>query len=78
MIETLKQINEELIKKCQDNPELLKKQLLIKRILSEEKAFFKISIESSYSILRDLMIPEASIKDVYSKLIDISNFTDKE
>lgn len=70
MIEKLKEINNKLIKFNINNPEELKKQKLIKKILSEKNCFLKMSIEQSYSILKDLNISDSEIKDVYFHLID--------
>ena len=50
-----------------------KKYQVIKKILSDDKCFFKMEIEYAYSILRDLGIPEEELKNYYSELIDIKN-----
>lgn len=71
MIEELKKINEKLIKKNRDNPKELKKYSIIKEILNKDKCFLNMDIEIAYSILRDLKIPEDSIREVYTELIDI-------
>lgn len=55
------------------NEEELKKYQVIKKILSDDKCFFKMDIEYAYSILRDLGIPEEELKKYYSELIDIKN-----
>lgn len=69
MIEKLIEINEKLIKLNNDNENELRKQLLIKEILKEKDCFSKIDIEKSYSILRDLKIPEKNLRSIYMKLI---------
>lgn len=69
MIEKLIEINEKLIKLNEDNENELRKQLLIKEILKEKDCFSKIDIEKSYSILRDLKIPEKNLRSIYMKLI---------
>lgn len=70
MIEKLKQINNKLIEISINNPEELKKQKLIKKMLEEKNCFLKMNIEQAYSILKDLNIPNNEIKDVYFNLID--------
>ena len=69
MIDKLKLINEKCIEASKDNPEELKKYNLIKKILNQKDCFLNMNIESAYSILRDLQIPEKEIKNVYSHLI---------
>lgn len=69
MIEKLIEINEKLIKLNENNENELRKQLLIKEILKEKDCFSKIDIEKSYSILRDLKIPEKNLRSIYMKLI---------
>lgn len=73
MIEKLQSINDNLIELNINDAEKLKKHQLIKKILADNKCFFKIEIEYAYSILRDLGIPEENIKNVYAELIDIKN-----
>lgn len=73
MLDKLKQINEKLIILYQNDEKNLKKQLIIKKLLEEENCFFKIDIETSYSILKDLNIPDDELRKVYQELIDIDN-----
>lgn len=70
MLKILRQKNEELILKYKDNELELKKQKLIKNILSDSNCFFKMDIETAYSILRDLQIYESELQKVYKKLIE--------
>lgn len=70
MIDKLRLINEKLIEINQNNPEELKKQELISKLLAEKNCFMKMNIEAAYSILRDLQISEDQLKAVYMKLID--------
>lgn len=70
MLEILKQKNEKLIELYIEDEDKLSRQLLIKRILSEKNCFLKISVETAYSILRDLNVEESKLKQVYSELID--------
>ena len=75
MIEKLQMINSKLIQLNENNEINLKKYKLIEKILNDDKCFFKMNIESAYSILRDLEIPESDLKTVYMNLIDIKNST---
>ena len=70
MFNKLKQINELLIEKNKNNKEELKKQKLIQGILSNINCFYNMDIETAYSILRDLEIPEYELKNVYKLLIE--------
>ena len=70
MINKLKEINEQLIRINSNNNKELKKYLLIKEILNQDNCFFRMSIEQSYAILRDLRIPEKDLRNVYINLID--------
>ena len=73
MIGKLKALNDMLIEMNVNNVEELEKQKLIKRLLSDKNCFFKMDIESVYSILRDLTIPDDDIENVYCELVDIKN-----
>ncbi|MBF0986968.1 MAG: hypothetical protein HXK72_01325 [Clostridiales bacterium] len=70
MIEELKKINEKLLLKNDNNIKEKEKYLIIKKILNKEKAFLKMNIEYAYGILRDLNVPEESIKNIYFQLLD--------
>lgn len=70
MIEELKRINERLLLENNNNIKEKEKYLIIKKILNKEKAFLKMNIEYAYGILRDLNIPEESIKNIYFQLLD--------
>lgn len=70
MIEELKRINERLLLENDNNIKEKEKYLIIKKILNKEKAFLKMNIEYAYGILRDLNIPEESIKNIYFQLLD--------
>lgn len=69
MIETLREINERLISYYKDDVKNLKKQKLIKKLLSNDDCFLKMPIETAYCILDDLQIPEIYQKEIYIKLI---------
>jgi len=70
MIEELKRINERLLLENDNNINEKEKYLIIKKILNKEKAFLKMNIEYAYGILRDLNVPEESIKNIYFQLLD--------
>ena len=70
MIEELKKINERLLLENDNNIKEKEKYLIIKKILNKEKAFLKMNIEYAYGILRDLNVPEESIKNIYFQLLD--------
>lgn len=73
MIDKLKELNAKLIDHNANNPDELNKQELIKRILDVKNCFFKIDMEHSYAILRDLGFAEEELKRVYLELVDIKN-----
>lgn len=78
MIEKLITMNENLIKIYQNQPESLKRQELIKKILAEPNVFLKINIATAYKILEDLEISPTDIPKVYDELIDITNYNQNE
>ncbi len=78
MIEKLITMNENLIKIYKNQPESLKRQELIKKILTEPNVFLKINIATAYKILEDLEINPPDIPKVYDELIDITNYNQNE
>ena len=72
MLDKLIETNNNIINQTNDEDKK-KKHLLIKKMLEDKQCFFKINIETSYAILRELNIPEEELKNVYSELIDSSN-----
>ena len=70
MIDKLISINEKLIVKYKNNNEQLEKHLLIRKILNTKDSFSKMNIKYAYEILRDLMIPEENLKEVYIKILN--------
>ena len=72
MLLKLKKKNEELILQYANNQRKLEKQLLIKKLLSEKNCFLQMNIETAYSILRDLELPEKSFKKIYLQLISFN------
>lgn len=69
MIDKIRQINAALIKQYKDNQEELKKQNLIKKILEDKYCFLKMDIDTAFSLLKDLNIPDEYLKDIYLELI---------
>lgn len=65
--------NNQLIESYKNDKEKLEKQLLIKRLLKEKNCFLKMSIETAYSILKDLGVEENKVREVYLELIDAKN-----
>ncbi len=74
MIDKLKELNLKLINDYQNDETRLKSQLLIQKMLENQHCFFEMDIETAYSILRDLTIPDEYIKEIYKSLIDIKNY----
>ena len=69
MINKLREINNKLLNIYDINSDKYKKQLQIKNILVDDGCFYRIKIETAYSILRDLGIAESDLKSVYKQLI---------
>lgn len=73
MLEKLRLINNKFLEFQTDENEL-KKHQLIKKVLNDDKCFFKMSVEQAYAILRDLDFSEEELKGIYSELIDYKNY----
>ena len=73
MLEKLRLINNKFLEIRTDEKDKVKHQF-IKKILNDDKCFFKMSIEQAYAILRDLDFSEDELKGVYSELIDYKNY----
>ena len=73
MLEKLRLIKNKLLEIRRDENDKVKHQL-IKKILNDDKCFFKMGIEQAYAILRDLDFSEDELKGVYSELIDYKNY----
>ena len=73
MLEKLRLINDKFLKIKSDDSDI-KKYQLIKKILADDKCFFKMSVEQAYAILRDLNFSEEELKKVYLELIDYKNY----
>lgn len=70
MIKKLRELNKNLINKYQDDDDKLKKQLLIEKLLKDDLCFFKIKLETAYSMLSDLGFESNDIDNIYLELID--------
>ena len=71
MFEELIKINNKLLTLYIDkDSDRLKRQILISKLLTEKECFHIMNIETAYSVLRDLEIPESEIKPIYLKLLD--------
>lgn len=71
MIEKLRNINEIMIKRYENDVINLKRYVIIKKILEDKYCFFKMDVEYAYSILRDLEIEKDDLIDVYCQLLNI-------
>jgi len=76
MIEKLIEINNRIISSGIEKEDDLKKQLLIQKLLKDKKCFFKMDIQTAFSLLTDLKIQNEDLKKVYSELIDAKNYLD--
>ena len=71
IIKKLQEKNSSIMYLNSDNKEIIKKHWLIKNLLEEENCFLKMSIETAYSILKNLEIKEEEMKNIYLKLVDL-------
>ncbi len=53
-----------------DDKKEIKKQKTIQKMLKDDRCFFKMTIEQSYGVLRDLGIEEGALRQIYLELID--------
>lgn len=74
MLNKLRIICDDLIKKSEDNIFRYTRLEYIKKLLEDDKIFFKISLEEAYSILRDLDFLESEYTKIYKELINEKNF----
>lgn len=70
ILEKLRKINEDMLVLYKDDKAKTKRQKSIQKVLNDDKCFFKMTIEQSYDILRDLGIEEGALRSIYYKLID--------
>ena len=73
MLEKLRLINDKFLEIRTDENDKVKHQL-IKKILNDDKCFFKMNVEQAYAILRDLDFSKEELKEIYSELIDYKNY----
>lgn len=50
------------------------KYKMISNILSNDKCFFEMDIDTAYSLLKDLKVKEEDIPKIYLELIKIENY----
>ncbi len=72
MLDKLIEVNNYIIDHTTDE-EKKKKHVLIKKILDDKGCFLKMSIETSYAILRELGVKEEDLKKIYLMLIEPNN-----
>ena len=72
MIESLRNLNKELIKSCENNPKKLERQLMISNFLKHDDCFFRISIEDAFKILKELGI--SNYEEAYIDLVSYDNY----
>ena len=72
ILEKLRQLNEDMlaINTNKDDKKEIKKQKTIQKMLKDDRCFFKMTIEQSYGVLRDLGIEEGALRQIYLELID--------
>ena len=73
MLEVLRETNQKLIIKYQNDKSKLDRQLLIYNILKKDDCFFEITIEDSYNILKDLEIE--NYEECYKELISYLKYS---
>ena len=69
MITKLRELNIKMLNHYDIKSKEYQLQLQIRKILVNDSCFYKIKIETAYSILRDLGIQESHLKLVYKELI---------
>lgn len=50
------------------------KKIIDKKVLNEDKCFFKINIDDAYMILHELGYEEKDFKNIYEQLLDSKNY----
>lgn len=73
-LENIRQRNNLLIQKYMNDKDNLYRQNLIKKLLSDDDCFFKITIEETYNILTDLEYSEKELEKIYMDLVSYNNF----
>ena len=74
VIRELRERNNKLLEENKNNSSIYEKQLLIKKVLNEDKCFFKINIDDAYMILHELGYEEKDFKNIYEQLLDSKNY----
>lgn len=76
MINILRQKNDRIIKRLSlvGDSQSLKKQVLIKKLLSDDKCFFKMSMEDSLTLLLNLDCSKEEAFELYKQLSSSSEF----
>ena len=74
MIQELRNKNELLLKSVNKNEDLYIRLVIIKKILLDEKCFFKMNIDDAYNILLDLGYSKEEALNAYKKLISFDSF----
>ena len=72
MIETLRDINKDLINKYYNNSRKLEKQLMISNFLKHDDCFFRLTIEDAFKVLKDLEI--TNYEETYISLISYDKY----
>ena len=69
MLESLRKKCDSLLKRAKTNEDI-DKYTIIKNMLSYDRCFFEMPIETAYSLLKDLNIDANKIPSIYMELID--------
>lgn len=69
ILEKLRDLNENMLALHKNDKKKVKRQKEIQKLLQDERCFFKMTIEQSYAILRDLGIEEAALRPIYLELL---------
>ncbi len=75
MLNKLRKINDLLINKyrTEENFKKLSIQLNIKKLLTQNDCFFKMSIEQAFTVLRELDIKKENFENIYLELTKPKN-----
>ena len=74
MIQELRNRVDILLDNVKDNELLFTKLTIIKKILSDEKCFFKMPIDDAYNILLDLNYTKDEALNIYKQLVSFEEF----
>lgn len=74
MLEELRNKNKMLLAECDIDDEFkLLKLSFIRKILEDDKCFFKMNVEDAYNIFDDLGYNKEEFKNIYANLMNIDN-----